>query len=76
MPRNTLSEGQSVALGRLPKHAVEETERLRKQMGVTSAYFDPKTGNAVWTDKRGRDALIQFSNAIDTDAGYSGYCGK
>jgi hypothetical protein len=72
----TRHEGESVAMGRLPKHAAEATETLRKHYGVTSAYFDPKTGNAKWTDLRGRNALIQFNGAIDHDAGYGDHCGK
>jgi hypothetical protein len=72
----TRYEGESVKLGRSPKHAKEATEALRRHYGVTSAYFDPQTGNAKWTDLRGRNALIQFSGAIDSEAGYGDYCGK
>ena len=76
MPRkNTSERGESIALGRLQKHAAEMNETLRK-MGVTSAYIDPKTGNAKWEDKNGRNALLRLSGAIDRDAGYSEYCGK
>lgn len=74
MPNNTPSRGESIALGRLPKHAIAETEKLRRLTGTTSAHFDPKTGNAVWTDKNGRNALLKFNGAIDTDAGYSDRC--
>lgn len=72
----TRHEGESVAMGRLPKHAKEATEQLRRRYGVTSAYFDPKTGNAVWTDQRGRNALLRYSGAIDTDAGYGDHAGN
>lgn len=72
----TRHEGESVAMGRLPKHAKEATEQLRHRYGVTSAYFDPKTGNAVWTDQRGRNALLRYNGAIDTDASYGDYAGK
>ena len=72
----TRHEGESVKLGRLPKHSKEATERLRHLYGVTSAGFDPKTGNAVWTDLRGRNALIRFSGAIDEDAGYGDHAGN
>lgn len=75
MPNNTPSNGQSIALGRLPKHAIQATEELRRLTGTTSAHFDPKTGNAVWTDKNGRNALLRYNGAIDQEAGYGDHCG-
>jgi hypothetical protein len=75
MPNNTPSRGESIALGRLPKHAIEATEQLRSLTGVTSAHFDPKTGNAVWTDRNGRNALLRYNNAIDREAGYGDHSG-
>ena len=63
---NTPSKGVSLALGCLPKQAKELNEQLRRH-GVTSAEFDPRTGYAQWTDKRGRDALLKMNDAIDND---------
>jgi hypothetical protein len=64
---NTPSHGVSRALGRLnPKQAAEMNEHLRKQ-GVTSAEFQVGTGYGTWSDKKGRDALLKFHDAIDND---------
>lgn len=75
MPNNTPSQGESVALGCFAKDAAQATEFLRKRYGVTSAHFDPKTGKAVWSDKNGRNALLKYHNAIDTQGGYSDHVG-
>jgi hypothetical protein len=63
---NTPSKGESLALGCFPKQAKEFNEHLRK-LGVTSAEFDPRTGYAKWEDKKGRDALLRWHDAIDND---------
>jgi hypothetical protein len=75
MPNNTPSNGESVALGCFKKDAIQATEFLRKRYGVTSAHFDPATGKAVWSDKNGRNALLKYHSAIDTQGGYRDYCG-
>jgi hypothetical protein len=73
--KNTSQRGVSLSLGRLPKHAAEMNEALKK-MGVTSAHIDPKTGYAHWEDKNGRNALLKISGAIDTQAGHGDWAGK
>jgi hypothetical protein len=75
MPNNTPSNGRSVAIGCFKKDAEQATEQLRKRYGVTSAHFDPKTGEAVWSDKNGRNAILKYHGAIDREAGYSDFCG-
>jgi hypothetical protein len=66
---NTPSKGVSLALGIMPKQAAEGNAELRRH-GITSAEFDPKTGLAHWSDKRGRDALLRLHNAIDNDGAH------
>ena len=74
MPNNTPSKGESIALGCFKKDALAATEYIRKRYGVTSASFDPKTGHAKWEDKNGRNAILDYHNAIDRDGGYSDRC--
>ncbi len=76
MPNNTPSKGESVALGVSPGQAAAANEFIRKRYGVTSVGFDPRTGNAVWSDRNGRNALMKYHGAIDREAGYGDYSGQ
>lgn len=75
MAGNTPSNGRSVAIGCFKKDAEQATEHLRKRYGVTSAHFDPKTGEAVWSDRNGRNAILKYHGAIDSQGGYGDHVG-
>lgn len=76
MPFSESRPWQSVTCGVQPHEAKERTEWLRKTYGVTSAYYDPKTGNACATDQQGRNALIQAAGGFDKQAGYGDHTGS
>lgn len=52
------------------------TEEVRKAYGVTSAWYDPKTGEACASDQKGRNALIRHNGGVDKQGGYGDWTGK
>lgn len=64
---------RSKAMGVIPSQAAAMNEAA--QQNGTGAFYDPKTGDAVFSSRRARSAEMQVRGMFDKQAGYGDYAG-
>lgn len=65
---------RSKAMGVIPSQAAEMNEAAHRN--GTGAFYDPQTGDAVFSSRRARAAEMQVRGMFDKAAGYGDYAGS